>query len=79
MYALCREFAIPTPATSFPKSVSVIGLGSPTDSDAKFLEDIASRGNGRIFFNADPSQLPALFAQETVAIARSIGNRANRD
>lgn len=52
-------------------TVSVIGLGSSTDSDAAFLEDVAARGKGRIFFNADPSQLPALFAQETVAIARS--------
>lgn len=52
-------------------TVSVIGLGSATDSDAAFLEDVAARGKGRIFFNADPAQLPALFAQETVAIARS--------
>lgn len=52
-------------------TVSVIGLGSPSDVDAKFLEDVANRGNGRIFFNADPSQLPAIFAQETVAVARS--------
>lgn len=52
-------------------TVSVIGLGSPSDSDAWLLEDIAKLGNGRIFFNADPAQLPALFAQETVAVARS--------
>lgn len=52
-------------------TVSVIGLGSAADSDAAFLEDVAARGKGRIFFNADPAQLPALFAQETVAIARS--------
>lgn len=52
-------------------TVSVIGLGQETDADADFLRDVAARGNGRIFFNADPGQLPALFAQETVAIARS--------
>ncbi len=52
-------------------TVSVIGLGEPSDSDAAFLMDIAARGNGRIFFNADPTALPALFAQETVAVARS--------
>ena len=52
-------------------TVSVIGLGSETDSDAEFLKDIAARGKGRIFFNADPGSLPALFAQETVAVARS--------
>lgn len=52
-------------------TVSVIGLGTPHDPDAAFLQDIAARGQGRIFFNADPAQLPALFAQETVAVARS--------
>jgi len=52
-------------------TVSVIGLGTRSDADANFLIDIAALGKGRIFFNADPSQLPALFAQETVAIARS--------
>ncbi len=52
-------------------TVSVIGLGSETDNDAEFLRDVAARGNGRIFFNADPGQLPAIFAQETVAVARS--------
>jgi hypothetical protein len=52
-------------------TVSVIGLGTAGDPDAAFLEDVALRGNGRIFFNADPSQLPGIFAQETVAVARS--------
>jgi hypothetical protein len=32
---------------------------------------VAEQGKGRIFFNADPNELPALFAQETVAVARS--------
>lgn len=52
-------------------TVSVIGLGTETDSDAAFLKDVASRGAGRIFFDANPGSLPALFAQETVAVARS--------
>ena len=52
-------------------TVSVIGLGSPTDSGAKFLTDVADLGKGRIFFNANPSELPGLFAQETIAVARS--------
>ncbi|GHB92840.1 vWA domain-containing protein [Cerasicoccus arenae] len=52
-------------------SVSVIGLGSSTDSDAAFIEDIAKLGNGRMFFNDNPANLPAVFAQETVAVARS--------
>lgn len=52
-------------------TVSVIALGSSSDSDAAFLEDVAMRGGGRIFFNADAATLPALFEQETVAVARS--------
>lgn len=52
-------------------TVSVIGLGSNLDKDAGFLYDIATLGEGRIFFNQDASKLPAVFAQETVAVARS--------
>ena len=52
-------------------TVSVIGLGTDGDVDAQLLQDIARRGGGRIFFNEDASALPALFAQETVALARS--------
>lgn len=52
-------------------TLSVIALGSKSDPDAALLEDIALLGNGRIFFNADANQLPALFAQETVSVARS--------
>jgi hypothetical protein len=52
-------------------TISVIGLGADTDSGASFLREIADLGKGRIFFNADPAGLPALFAQETVAVARS--------
>lgn len=52
-------------------TISVIGLGNPTDSGGDFLREVADLGKGRIFFNADPNQLPGLFAQETVTIARS--------
>ena len=52
-------------------TVSVIGLGSDMDSGAKFLRDVADLGKGRVFFNANASELPALFAQETIAVARS--------
>jgi len=52
-------------------TISVIGLGTDADVDAPLLRDIALRGGGRIFFNADATTLPALFAQETVAVARS--------
>lgn len=52
-------------------TVSVIGLGGPQDTDADLLKDIAFRGKGRVIFNSNPAELPALFAQETVAVARS--------
>jgi hypothetical protein len=57
--------------TSEGATLSVIALGSKSDSDAALLQDIARLGNGRIFFNADATQLPGLFAQETVSVARS--------
>ena len=52
-------------------TVSVIGLGNRSDPDAAFLEDIAKRGAGRIFFTNVPGDLPNIFAQETVTVARS--------
>ncbi|SHJ26827.1 von Willebrand factor type A domain-containing protein [Rubritalea squalenifaciens DSM 18772] len=57
--------------TSAGASVSVIGLGSKRDVDAKLLEDIAKHGNGRIFFAENALDIPKLFAQETVTVARS--------
>lgn len=52
-------------------TVSVIGLGTKKDPDAKLLEDIAKRGDGRIFFSDRAVDIPKFFAQETVTIARS--------
>lgn len=52
-------------------TVSVIGLGSETDSDAAFLKDVAARGQGRIHFTATADELPRLFAQEAITVARS--------
>lgn len=52
-------------------TISVIGLGTPKDSDAAFLKDIAKRGKGRCFFTTRPAEIPRLFAQETVTMARS--------
>jgi uncharacterized membrane protein len=52
-------------------TVSVMALGSAKDSDAQFLEDVARRGNGRIAFAEAPEDLPRLFAQETMLVARS--------
>ncbi len=52
-------------------TVSVIGLGKPTDQDARLLEDVARRGQGRIFFTESAEELPRLFAQDTFVVARS--------
>lgn len=52
-------------------TLSVIGMGTRGDPDAALLEDIAKRGEGRIFFTEVPGELPNIFAQETVTVARS--------
>jgi uncharacterized membrane protein len=52
-------------------TTSVIGLGKPTDSDAKLLEDIAKLGRGNIMFTEDAEELPRLFTQDTMSVARS--------
>jgi hypothetical protein len=52
-------------------TVSVIGLGTERDSDAQLLKEIATLGSGRCFFCADPSELPKVFAEETMQVARS--------
>ena len=52
-------------------TVSVIGMGTPQDVDARLLEDVARLGKGRVLFNENAAELPGLFAQETVAVARS--------
>ncbi len=52
-------------------TVSVIGLGTNSDSDAKLLEDVAKLGGGNIMFTADAEELPRLFAQDTMSIARN--------
>jgi hypothetical protein len=52
-------------------TVSVIALGSESDSDAAFLTDVAARGHGRIHFTASADELPRLFAQEAITVARS--------
>jgi Mg-chelatase subunit ChlD len=52
-------------------TVSVIGLGTEADSDAEFLRDVAKRGGGRILFTSNVDELPQLFAQEAITVARS--------
>lgn len=52
-------------------TLSVIGLGTDRDSDSALLADVAKLGNGRVFFSDQPMDIPKIFAQETVTIARS--------
>ncbi|MFP6765568.1 MAG: vWA domain-containing protein, partial [Planctomycetaceae bacterium] len=52
-------------------TVSVIGLGTEHDSDAELLKDIAKLGNGNIMFTSDAQELPRLFTQDTMAMARN--------
>ncbi len=52
-------------------TISVIGLGTDKDVDSALLQDIAKLGNGRNFFSNEPMDIPKIFAQETVTIARS--------
>ena len=52
-------------------TISVIGMGTPADADAKLCEDIAKLGKGRMFYSDKPMDIPKIFAQETVTIARS--------
>ena len=52
-------------------TVSVIGMGTANDSDAELLKDVARLGGGRMNFAEAPEDIPRLFAQETVLIARS--------
>ena len=52
-------------------TTSVIGLGTKTDVDAKLLEEIAKLGKGNIMFTEDAKELPRLFTEDTMSIARS--------
>lgn len=52
-------------------TLSVIVMGTETDSDAALLRDLARRGGGRCKFVAEVKELPRAFAQETTELARS--------
>lgn len=52
-------------------TVSVIGLGTDHDVHAALLKDIAKLGGGNIMFSNDPEELPRLFTQDTMSIARN--------
>ena len=52
-------------------TTSVIGLGTETDVDAALLKDIALLGHGNIMFTTDAQELPRLFTEDTMSVARS--------
>ncbi len=52
-------------------TVSVIGLGTDRDVDAALLKDIAKLGDGNIMFTEDAEELPRLFTEDTMSVARS--------
>ncbi|MCP4696914.1 MAG: VWA domain-containing protein, partial [Gammaproteobacteria bacterium] len=51
-------------------SLSVIGLGTNGDLDAALLEDLALLGGGRAYFTADALNLPRVFTQDVMQVAR---------
>ena len=58
-------------ATATGISISVVGLGTPADSDAALLRDIAAIGGGECFFSDNAMEIPRIFAQDTFAVARA--------
>lgn len=52
-------------------TVSVVALGSESDPDAEFLRRTAAQGEGQCYFTDDANELPRLFAQDTMAVARA--------
>ncbi|MHC4831423.1 MAG: VWA domain-containing protein, partial [Planctomycetota bacterium] len=52
-------------------TLSVIALGSASDVDAKFLRDLAKWGDGRCVFVSKASELPRIFAEETIKALKS--------
>lgn len=57
--------------TSVGITVSVIALGTESDSDSEFLKDVAARGGGEIYFTESAEQLPQLFAMEAIGLTKA--------
>ena len=58
-------------AASAGITVSVIGLGSESDCDARLLAEIAEAGNGTCQFESDANEIPRLFMQDTYLVAKT--------
>lgn len=52
-------------------TVSVIGLGTEADVHAGLLKDIAAAGGGNAMFTSDARDLPRLFTQDAMNVARN--------
>ena len=52
-------------------TVSVIALGTEQDQHADFLFEVAELGGGDVYFTTHAEELPRLFAQDTLTVARS--------
>ncbi len=50
-------------------TVSTVAMGEGSDSQT--LENIAKVGRGRFYMTADPSQIPQIFAKETITASKS--------
>lgn len=55
--------------TSQKMTVSTVAVGE--GADTTLLEEIARIGKGRYYFTTDPSQVPQIFAKETVTASKS--------
>lgn len=52
-------------------TVSVIAVGTTADPDAQLLQQVAALGKGNILFTNDAEELPQLFTQDTMSVARN--------
>lgn len=51
-------------------TITTVGMGLPTDQDAKLLEDIAAAGGGRFFITEDIRSLPQIFTEDIMVASR---------
>ena len=52
-------------------TVSVVAIGEAGSTDTQLLESIARIGKGRYYLTEDPSQVPQIFAKETITASKS--------
>ena len=54
---------------SLKMTVSTVAMGA--DCDTQLLEQIAREGKGRYYMSEDPSQIPQIFAKETITASKA--------